>query len=86
MDEPVTANDLADVLRKILESNSVDVLGTRALLARYDAQQLEPSKPARDEIEQAAVNVLEAWDCPEGKSFFSLVESLREALRKRGAL
>lgn len=39
--EPVTANDLADALRKILETHSVDVLGTRALLARYDAQQAD---------------------------------------------
>lgn len=41
--EAVTADELAEALKKILKNNSIDVLWTRTLLASYDAQQSNPS-------------------------------------------
>lgn len=55
------------------------------------AQQPEPSKPALSEVEQAAVNVVNAYHgCGDGaydaNSLPDAVFTLRDALRKRGAL
>ncbi|HEY6021680.1 MAG TPA: hypothetical protein VIY48_17980 [Candidatus Paceibacterota bacterium] len=48
MAEPVTAAELAEALRTIRVTRSVDVLGVETLLARYDAQQAANSKALSD--------------------------------------
>lgn len=96
---PVDAEDLAQSLDSLLEVIPKNCMGelcqrsTRSeqLIARYHAQQCEPSKPALSEVEQLALKLLTEYTLwsDTGRCNHDLIElseQLREALRKRGAL